>query len=97
MYASSLKYSQFSNKANEESGFYVLCLGVLPVSHERAFQKTNNIHDSRFISEEEKALDEEGIEERFPRMRFERISCFATRLAKDHLSHTKDISLKSSE
>ena len=48
-------YSHLSKKPNNESGLYVLCLGVLPVSFEGSFQKTNNTHNSKFISEEKTA------------------------------------------
>lgn len=48
------KDSHLSKKPKEESGLYVLCLGVLPVSFEGSFQKTNNNHNSKLISEEGK-------------------------------------------
>lgn len=47
-------YSHLSKKPNDKSRLYVLCLGVLPVSFEGSFQKTNT-HNSKFISEEKTA------------------------------------------
>ena len=49
------EYSHLSKKPNDKSRLYVLCLGVLPVSFEGSFQKTNNTHNSKFISEEKTA------------------------------------------
>lgn len=48
-------YSHLSKKPNDASRLYVLCLGFLPVSFEGSFTKTNNTHNSKFISEEKTA------------------------------------------